>query len=311
MAFQAQIPGGAFVNETNEYQSQIPGSTFINQTVPVVLPSITSVGGDNSITSSELNVPIVGVGFGSIQGTSSITITQGAISSSQSIDSWSDTAVQFDTTQGGLRYGSTTVLTLVTNEGYSTTTTITFTVPSGYAYTNFSGYPASSGDIIGSSITIPPVDGDQIEYETTASNSGVVTVNADGTYSVSIATPCTFTYRIWYAATSTWSVIYTASAYTVAYKTIVLSPPAGKGFVNLSGYPASSPALVVGTGATPSLVDGDQVEYDLLSNLGNAVSVYPDGTFLIDAAVTSSFTYRVWDASDSTWSNTATITVTV
>lgn len=311
MTFQAQIPGGAFVNETNEYQSQIPGSAFINQTSPIVLPSITSVGGDNSITSSELNVPVVGVGFGPVQGTASLTLSQGAISSTQTIDSWSDTAVQFDTIQGGLRYGATTVFTLVNNEGYSATKTVTFTVPSGYAYLNFSGYPASSGDIIGATIAIPPVNGDQIEYETTASNSGVVTVNADGTYSVSIETPCTFTYRIWYASTSTWSTIYTASAYTVAYKTITLLPPAGKGFVNLSGYPASSPALIVGDGATPSLADGDQVEYDLLSNLGNAVTVYSDGTFLIDAAVTSSFTYRVWDASDSTWSNTATITVTV
>lgn len=311
MTFQAQIPGGAYVDQTNENQSQIPGWQYINQTVPVTLPAITSVGGDDSITATETNVPVVGVGFGSIQGTSYLTLSQGTVSSTQTIDSWADTAAQFDVVQGGLRYGVSVLFTLVNNEGYSATKTVTFTVPSGKTYVNLSGYPGAGDNIIGLTLAIPPNDGDQIEYSTTASNTGTVTVNADGTFSVSIQTPCTFAYRVWYAATNTWSILYTASAYTIAYKTIALLPPAGKGFVNLSGYPSLSPSLVVGDGATPSLVDGDQVEYDLLSNLGNAVTVYPDGTFLIDAAVTSSFTYRVWDASDSTWSNTATITVTV
>lgn len=313
MALQAQIPGGGFLNENTGDESQIPGYQYVNQTQTTVVPSITSVSSDNIVLASELNVPVVGTGFGAIQGTAAITLSQGAYSISQTLDAgvWTDSYAQFDVTQSGLHYGVSTTLTLTNNDGYAGTKSITFSPAANKSYVNLAGYPLALSVVVGSSATIIPSDGDQIEYSTTASNGGTVTVNANGSYSVSVTTPCTFAYRIWYSATNTWSSSLTANAYNIGDHFVVLLPPPGKGYVNLSGYPAPSPAKVVGTGASPSLVSGDQVEYDLLSNLGNAVTVNPDGSFFIDASVSCNFTYRVWDATDKTWSNVATIYVTV
>jgi hypothetical protein len=313
MAIQAQIPGGGFLNENSGNESQIPGYQYVNQTQATTVPAITSVSGDDTVLASELNVAVVGTGFGSIQGTAAIAISQGAYSVNQTIDAglWTNTYAQFDVVQSGLRYGVSTTLTLTNNDGYAGTKAITFSPATGKTYVNLSGYPAALSVVIGASATILPSDGDQVEYSTSASNGGTVTVNADGTYSVTVNTPCTFAYRIWYSATNTWSASLTANAYNTGDRFVVLLPPPGKGYVNLSGYPAPFPAKVVGTGASPSLVSGDQVEYDLLSNLGNAVTVNPDGSFFIDASVSCNFTYRVWDATDKTWSNVATIYVTV
>ena len=49
------------------------------------------------------------------------------------------------------------------------------------------------------------MDGDQVEYESTASSGAGVTVNADGTFVLDTVDPGHFQYRVREDATDTWS----------------------------------------------------------------------------------------------------------
>ncbi len=69
--------------------------------------TITNVDGDNVLGNTQTNIVISGAGFGASQGAGTLFLTQNADGSGTSvqqlnIDSWNDTAIQFDLTAGAL-----------------------------------------------------------------------------------------------------------------------------------------------------------------------------------------------------------------
>jgi hypothetical protein len=89
---------------TGTYRYGAADLSNINGTIPA---QITSIGGDDVIGNTELNIPIVGAGFDAVQGTGTVTLTQnldgsGTNVAQTNIDSWSDTNIQFDIIAGAL-----------------------------------------------------------------------------------------------------------------------------------------------------------------------------------------------------------------
>lgn len=91
--------------------------------------------------------------------------------------------------------------------------------------------------------------------------------------------------------------------------TITLSPGSGLSFHVINSPVADNTSLFFGM--SPAPVNGDQVEYPTATDQGNALLVSPDGTFTISGAGggEQTFTIRIWDQSDSTWSSQAIVTV--
>lgn len=75
----------------------------VDNTIRAVIDNVDT---DNVITNTQQNVVVTGSGFEASQGTGTIKLTQNSdgtgISVTQSVDSWSDTTIQFDTSAGGL-----------------------------------------------------------------------------------------------------------------------------------------------------------------------------------------------------------------
>lgn len=127
--------------------------------------------------------------------------------------------------------------------------------------------------------------------------------------------------------TDTWAadeITFTADADVFAYGLVVLeiavaggltqvnvqlTPAAGKAYI-LADVPWDPADYSVFEGASPPIVDGDQLEYDLVTNNGGNVTMFADGTFTIDdSSVGHTFDIRAFDFSDSTWSLVSTVGV--
>jgi hypothetical protein len=83
-------------------------------------PTITDVDGDNALTVGQTNIVLGGTNFESVQGTGKLEISANASYGSglvlQSIDSWSNTSIQFDLNRTGLSVG-TLYLYVTNNDG--------------------------------------------------------------------------------------------------------------------------------------------------------------------------------------------------
>ena len=83
-------------------------------------PLITDVDGDDQITISSVNVVATGARFEAVQGTGKLEAwsdTSGTIKVVQTIDSWSDTSIQFDFVQGSLTNNQTIYFVVTTDGG--------------------------------------------------------------------------------------------------------------------------------------------------------------------------------------------------
>lgn len=147
--------------------------------------AVTDVDTDESITGTQTNVVITGTGFEAAQGGGTVEIfdQDDLLSVEPSIDSWSDTSIQFDMSIGtstGIRYGAATLH--VTNDSTDTDSiAITITPPSGVNYVNLSGTLADPEDRLESSADLEA--GDQVEWSNVVGGSiGDVTVNIDGSF---------------------------------------------------------------------------------------------------------------------------------
>ena len=90
---------------------------------------------------------------------------------------------------------------------------------------------------------------------------------------------------------------------------VTLIPVAGKGWIT-ADVPWDLADYSVFEGASPAVADGDQLEYDLLTDNAANVTMFADGTFSIDETTQDhSFDVRVFDQTDKTWSAAVTISV--
>ena len=90
---------------------------------------------------------------------------------------------------------------------------------------------------------------------------------------------------------------------------VTLVPVAGKGWI-AADVPWSIGTYSVFEDAAPAVADGDQLEYELVTDNGGVVTMFADGTFAIDDDTQGhEFAVRVFDQTDHTWSDPVTITV--
>ncbi len=101
-------------NEGNQNETAFP-VTLVGNT-----PTITDVDGDNALTVGQTNIVLTGTNFESAQGTGKLEISASASYGTglvlQSIDSWSNTSIQFDLDRTGLSVG-TLYLYVTNNDG--------------------------------------------------------------------------------------------------------------------------------------------------------------------------------------------------
>ena len=91
-----------------------------------------------------------------------------------------------------------------------------------------------------------------------------------------------------------------------ASRSVMLTPPAGRNFVDLTSINAASAYRIT---TSPDLAAGDQLEWgNVVGGSISDVTINPDATFDVAFAVTA-FDVRAWDASASEWGPWATQTV--
>jgi hypothetical protein len=199
--------------------------------------SVTDVDTDETVRSDQTNVVATGVGFGASQGTGSVTLRQGAVTSTQTIDTWADTSIQFDVVQGNIKYGAAT-LRVTANGGAFAEAAVTLVPPTGELYVNLTDARSPAAERLSGSPEIAA--GDQIHYR--AVGGGAVpaglTVNADGTFEFSAGSSlANFAVRAWDATDSTWGSFATQT--TTTSQTVNVDPqrrrPGAPSRVFLSG----------------------------------------------------------------------------
>lgn len=149
--------------------------------------TITDVDTDNTITSDQLNVVTTGTGFGAAQGTGSVTLRSGTVTSTQTIDTWADLSIQADTVQGNIPY--TDVNQAVTYRVTNDDTTFDDQVVTLNPIANFQlvtgvAVVTDSTSLYGFVTGGTAVDTDQLDVPDQSDNAQAVTYNADGTFSL-------------------------------------------------------------------------------------------------------------------------------
>ncbi len=181
--------------------------------------SITSVNTTNSIAYTDTNRVATVVAAGASQGAGTFKLIDqaGSIKSTQSIDTWADTSIQFDPTQGNVRFGAITY-ELIPNASNTATLAGALTVPSGEWYSDISGIVALDFNIAGTiSGRIRGQPNRYYDYPTDLANgdqwhckrtggSGNLTLNADGTF-IADSTVMQIQCRIWH--TNAWGSFQT------------------------------------------------------------------------------------------------------
>jgi hypothetical protein len=163
---------------------------------------------DENIRSDQTNVSVTGLGFGASQGSGSVTLRQGTASVTQSIDSWSDTAIQFDTvilaSGADIKHGNA-ALRVTNNSSDSGQLDITVAPPTGQFFVDLASIATSAPE----RITAFPdlVSGDQLWIRgvgDTAAPTGL-TVNPDASFFFEEGTtPADFEVRVWDSSDATW-----------------------------------------------------------------------------------------------------------
>jgi hypothetical protein len=169
---------------------------------PADPPTITNVDTDNSITATQTNVTITGTDFD----TATVDLEQGGNVEAQSIDSQNATTIQFDVSQGDVKYGSATIR--VTNgDAQDDTQAVTLAPPSGFNFVDLASVETVGDDRITAVADLEI--GDQIEWSNVQGGDvSDVTVNDDGTFECDAAVTA-FDVRVWDGDDETWGSIAT------------------------------------------------------------------------------------------------------
>jgi len=173
----------------------------IISSAPSTAPTISNVDGDNIITSTQTGWVITGTNFDN----ATVTITQGSVVKTQTVNSQNATTINcntvFDSGTPDLKYGAATLR--VTNaDTQFVTQAITITVPSGRSFVDI-GTPNAIAD---NRITAVAdlASGDQLEMSNVVGGViGDVNVNTDATFDVAEAVT-SFDVRAWAANDQTW-----------------------------------------------------------------------------------------------------------
>lgn len=91
-------------------------------------PTITNVNTTNTYNATAVGLVITGTGFGASQGTGSVTLRDGSLSSTQTVTSWSDTSITFTSVLGDDRYGADNIR-VTTNAGTFADQAVAVTTP--------------------------------------------------------------------------------------------------------------------------------------------------------------------------------------
>lgn len=164
-------------------------------------PSITNVGINNTLTSSQTNITVSGY---HLTGVTTATIVQGTTSIPQNITIVSDTTatfnIAFDTITKDVKYG-TAVLRFESASGRSNKT-ITISPPDARCYRDLTSVNSTADNRL---TALPDLDiGDQIEVlSVNGGDISSVNINSDGTFDADAAVT-SFTCRAWSAAEQVW-----------------------------------------------------------------------------------------------------------
>lgn len=94
-----------------------------------------------------------------------------------------------------------------------------------------------------------------------------------------------------------------------AASAVTHAPTDGYAYVT-ADVPATAGTYTVVTDASAAVADGDQIQYEDVTNQGAEVSMNVDGTFTIATnSQTHTFRARAYDATDETWGSWATFTI--
>jgi hypothetical protein len=187
----ANISNGTWVLDTNDLSAVSScGLVVAIKAGSGSVLSITSVGGDNSVTSTETNVSIVTANADATQGVVTISHVASGISQVQPIVDWATSLIRINITQGNLPYGTDLVLTVARGDSQQASRTITLVAPSGKAYTVCASASVVTSDANNNPsrfYDVPDVAvGDQVERATTQGTGSTdmdtdLTMEADAT----------------------------------------------------------------------------------------------------------------------------------
>lgn len=180
--------------------------------------TILSVNADNTIHETE-DVVISGYGFGSSQGVSTVKLKSGSLSVTQSVTTWTDTALSLTIDSDILPFGNINLEVIVSGN------TVNFTVahdpPPSYGW-GIVDVPWTEGWYSlwdGASPAI--ADGDQFQYELYTDNSSLVEILPDGTVVIDSANLAhQFDYRVFDITDQTWSSWATATLTAQQYTSL-------------------------------------------------------------------------------------------
>lgn len=203
--------------------------------------TVTDVDTDETITADQTNVVVTGTGFGSSQGAGTVTIRQGSTSVAQTIDSWSDTSIQFDVvfdSTTDLKYGAAT-LRVTENGGAYGELAITISPQTGYVYTDLLTPNTTSAYRLSASLDLAA--GDQVRGRGLNGNPFPTghTIETDATVTLDTGiTGTAFEASAWDAGDSTWG---SWARIDVDPNPVTVSPPVGA--LTLSGL---APSVALG-----------------------------------------------------------------
>lgn len=180
----------------------------INQSNPI---PITDLDTDEDVYPSQTGAIVTATNLEASQGTGSIVISPtdnfaDGDAETQTITSWADTAATLTITQAGLPFGSLYILAK-NNSGDTTSLGLAITLSSAIGKSNVTLTSVDAGGLALNFIGL--AIGDQIEYETTSTEGGTVSVALDGTFEISYAgdppASDSFQARAWDQTDYTWT----------------------------------------------------------------------------------------------------------
>jgi len=198
-------------------------------------PTITDFDTDEDVYPGQTAATITGTNFEAVKGTGAVTASptdnvSDTNAETQTTTSWADLSIDVTVTQGGLPFGASYLF--VTNDGGEANALgFAFTLSSDTGKANVTLIAVDSEGLVNNFTGL--AIGDQIEYETTSTQSGTVVVNTDGTFEITYggAVPDTdsFDARAWDETDYTWTAFDTININNVTST----SPPGGVGLARM------------------------------------------------------------------------------